>query len=272
MELKRQESLSISIQRIEESLSARKIATEASQKHELEVLSKKLIDQQEDHESEVRRLEEQQKDQDIRLKAAHDARDKAERDCVQIQKKLVDTTAIVKEQAEKIALLESKLCAPEKHPGGDDLTADLRMQVESLAESLKSAEQKNLNLEKQITLLKEVSKGSEDAVIEMSNALKVAKSSNTNEVSVLEGQLKVATTELERMKQVVADLTSDLSIQREERERALEDGKLRLAEAESQIDTFRGDAENARMEAKQLNSEIGQLKMDVATAQVCTAC
>mmetsp|Transcript_40195 Transcript_40195/g.96978 ORF Transcript_40195/g.96978 Transcript_40195/m.96978 type:complete len:1314 (-) Transcript_40195:3268-7209(-) len=270
MELTKQDSLGSSIQRIEATLAARSTATEKSYKNELRLVSKKLSDREEDHASELRRLKEELNDREIRLKWADDTREKASREALQAEKELLEIAAVKKQLEERIKSLESDLFVTKEKLGPSDSgnpVNELHMRIESLAEKCKTAKQENESLRKQVAELKEVSKGSEDAVLEMTNALKIAKTSRTDEVSILEDQLTVANAELEKMKQVVADLTRDLSTQRREREQAVQDGKSKLIEAESRIANFRSDAENAHLQCKELDSEVAQLKLDASIAQ-----
>lgn len=271
MELTRQDSLSSSIQRIEATLAAKNKATEESYKIEVKELSKKLSDLEEDHASEVRRLREELNDLENRLKWADDSKEKAAREVLQAEKKLLEASLLKTQVEEKNASLESELSAMKEkfllsdkgHP-----VNDLSMRIDSLTEKYNSMKKENESLKEQINALKEVSKGSEDAVVEMTNALKVAKSSRADELSVLEGQLRVATVELEKMKQVVADLTRDLSNQRAERDKAVQDGKSKLIEAESRIAAIQSNAEAARLQCKELDSEIAHLRLEAANAQV----
>lgn len=271
IELTRQESLSSSVQRIEATLAAKRTATEESYKIEVKELSQKLSELKEDHASELRRIEEELNDRDIRLKCAEDLSEKATRGALLAEKKLLEVNAAKKLLEEKNTSLESDLLVTKEKlfplENGNPVN-DLNMKIESLTEKFNSAKKENEGLKKQISALKEVSRGSEDAVVEMTNALKIANSSRTDELSVLEDQLRVATAELEKMKQVVADLTRDLSNQRAEREKVVQDGRTKLIEAESKINRFQSNAEDARLQCKELDSEVAQLKLDAANAQV----
>lgn len=273
-ELSRQDSLSSSIQRIEATLCARKTASDESYKNELAVLSTKLSEQTEDCASEVRGLKQELNDHELRFKLVDDERQKAGREALEAKKELLEASSCIQVLEERIKSLESDISAANQKLAplkrGDPMT-ELHMKVESLTENLKCALQQNGSLKEQVTALKEVSKGSEDAVLEMTDALKIARASRKKDLSTLQEQLTVATTELEKMKQLVSDLTKDLSIQREEREQSVRDGKSKLVEAEAQAATLRCDAENARRQCMDLHSEISQLRSDALNAQVCTA-
>lgn len=273
MEVAKQHSFGSSIQRIEATLAARSAATEQSYKNELSVVSKKLSDLEEDHASELRRLKEELNDREIRLKSEEDRREKVAREVLQAEKNLLETVVVKKQLEERIKSLESDLAVTKEKLGPSDSGNlvpgnELHMRIESLTEKFKSSKQENESLKKQIADLKEVSKGSEDAVLEMTNALKIAKTSRNDELSILEDQLTVATAELEKMKQVVADLTRDLSTQRGEREKVVQAGKSKLIEAESLISKFRSEAENGQLQCKELDAELARLKLDTSIAQV----
>ncbi|CAJ1966426.1 unnamed protein product [Cylindrotheca closterium] len=270
MELTRQGTLGNSIQRIETTLAARSTATEESYKNKLTVVSKKLSDREEEHASELRRLKEELNDRAIYLKSAEESRQKAASEAQQANKKLLKTIAVKKQLEERIKSLESDLAETQEKQGPASIqnpANELRMQVQSLTEKHNSVKQENENLKKQVAELKEVSKGSEDAVLEMTNALKTARTTRSEKLSILEDQLKVANAELEKMKQVVADLTRDLSTQQGQREKTVQDGKSKLVEAESQIAKFRSDAENTKLQCKELQSEVAQLQLDASVAQ-----
>ncbi|CAJ1951390.1 unnamed protein product [Cylindrotheca closterium] len=270
MELTSQVSLGNSIQRIETTLAARNTGIEESYKSELRIVSKKLSDREEEHASELRRLKEEVNDQGIRLMSAEDTRKEAAKEALQANRKLLETIAVNKQLEELIQSLKSDLIEAQEKLGPADSrnpVNELRMQVESLTEKYKIAKEENESLKKIVVELKEVSKGSEDAVLEMTNALKIASTARSDELSTLDDQLTVANAELEKMKQVVADLTRDLSSQREQREKAVQDGKSKLIEAESRIAKLRSDAENAHLQCKELESEVAQLRLDASISQ-----
>jgi nucleoprotein TPR len=149
----------------------------------------------------------------------------------------------------------------------EDVEGELRSQIASLVEELKSSRDEADKLRERCSTFEKLAKDNENAVAEQTKALNTAKEAHSSEIALLQSHLDVATTQSSKSKEIIAELTDDLAAQRDERSKELEKMDKLINELRAQSEEYRRDAESAQNRYAQLETEVIVLRTDVVSAQ-----
>eukprot|EP00531_Pseudo-nitzschia_arenysensis_P008972 CAMPEP_0116139686 /NCGR_PEP_ID=MMETSP0329-20121206/13444_1 /TAXON_ID=697910 /ORGANISM="Pseudo-nitzschia arenysensis, Strain B593" /LENGTH=1924 /DNA_ID=CAMNT_0003634745 /DNA_START=165 /DNA_END=5939 /DNA_ORIENTATION=+ len=272
-ELSRQGGVLDGVQRIESTLLLKFNTDIESYKIEITSLKEKLASAEKKGETALEDLKGKVADQELQLKQLENSRATASKEALDSKKESL--VAIKKADAltKKSSLLERQLTAAKKKLGETDginekdVESELRAKLESLTVDLEGAKKEAETWKTRAATYEKLSKDNEAAVSDMTEASNAAKKSLEENILQLKSRLEHSDGEMVKRKEIIIELTNDLSAQREERDKAVNEIKQQIAGFKADAEMHEKKAEDVESRFAQLQKDIGVLQSDLLEAQ-----
>jgi len=268
--LARQGALMESIQRIEISLSAKAAAEEESFKAQVAALTEKLTTVESQSGAKIDILNGKLSESGEVIKDLENQRTQAANTVAEAKQEAMKFLNELQTANQKCSLLESQLRTAKRKLGDtsdEDVEGDLKSQITSLTEELKSSRKEVDQLKERCSIFEKLAKDNETALADQTMAMNTASEAHGNALAALQTELDEATTHSSKTKEIITELTNDLASQRDERAKELEKMDKRIQELQAQSDVYQKDAESAQNRYAQLEAEVLVLRTDVISAQ-----
>jgi len=265
-ELSRQGAVMEGVQRIESTLIMKNNTDIEAYKLDIIALKEKLAFAEKKQETDMGALKEKISDQELEVKQLETSRAKAAKEALEAKKESLIAVQKIDAATKKYSLLESQLKAAKKKLGetGEenepDVESELRTKLESITTDLEGSKKEVETWKKRAATYEKLAKDNESAVSAITEASNAAKKLLEEDIAKLKEELERINTEMSKRKEIITELTNDLSAQREEREKAVN-------EVKQQIMGFKSDAENHQKKAEGVESRYSQLQNDVNLIQ-----
>jgi nucleoprotein TPR len=265
-ELSRQGAVLDGVQRIESSLLLKNNADVESYKLEITTLKEKLVSAEKKQESTVVDLKGKIADQELQLKELESSRANTSKEALDAKKESLVATKNAEAATKKSSILEGQLKIAKKKLGEtngeneQDVESELRAKLESITADLEGSNKEIETWKTRSGTYEKLAKDSEAAVSAITEASDATKKSLEKINLELKETLERTNTEMLKRKEVITKLTNDLSAQREEREKAVN-------EVKQQIDGFKADAEKHQKKAEDVERRFAVVRNDASVLQ-----
>ena len=265
-ELSRQGAVLDGVQRIESSLLLKNNTDIEAYKLQITNLKEKLTSVEKKQESVLTELKAKIAGQELELKQLEKNRASASKEALEARKESLDALEKVNALEMRCTLLDRHLKVATKKlgesDGGDeeDVESQLRAKVDSLSTDLEGSKKETETWKARSATYQKLAKDSEAAVKTLTEASDASKKSLEENVAKLKEEAENSATEMMKRKEIIAELTNDLSTQREEREKAVNKVKQEIA-------GFKADAEKHKKKAEDMEVRFTQLQKDITSLQ-----
>ncbi len=265
-EISRQGAVLEGVQRIESSLSLKYNTDVESYKLEIASLKEKLASTEKKQATTLEDLKGKVADQELQLKQLETSRASASKEALEAKKESLVAIKKADALSKKSSLLERQLTAAKTKLGETDginekdVESELRATIETLTVDLEGAKKEADTWKTRSATYEKLAKENEAAVSDMTEAFNAAKKSLEENILQLKARLEHSDGEMSKRKEIITELTNDLSAQREEREKAVN-------EIKQQIAGFKADAERHQKKAEDVESRFAQLQKDIGVLQ-----
>jgi len=265
-ELSRQGAVLDGVQRIESSLLLKNNTDIEAYKLQITNLKEKLLSVEKKQESVLAELKAKIAGQELELKQLETEKVSASKEALEARKESLDAAGKVNALETKCALLDRHLKIAKKKLGEtdgtdiEDVESQLRAKLDSLSTDLESSKKETETWRARSATYEKLAKDSEAAVTTLTEASDAAKKSLEENIAKMKEEAEITATEMSKRKEIIAELTNDLSAQRDEREKAVNKVK-------QQIEGFKADAEKHKNKAEDMEGRFSQLQKDVANLQ-----
>jgi nucleoprotein TPR len=271
-ELSRQGAVLDHVQRIESSLMLKSNADIESYKLEITTLKEKLTVSEKKQDTDFGDLKGKISDQEIQLKQLEISREKATNEALEAKKESLNSLKNLEEATKKTSVLEGQLKIAKKKLGEtsgseDDTESDLRGKLESITAELEGSKKVVDTWKTRAATYEKLAKDNEEAVSEMTKASNDTKKSLEEDITKLKEELERTNTEMTKRKEVITELTNDLSAQRGEREKAVNEVKQQISALKTSAEEFQKKAEDAEFRHAELQNGTNVLQVDLTEAQ-----
>jgi nucleoprotein TPR len=271
-EIARQGALLESVQRIENSISAKNEETKERLFEDYQRLQDELSTERSKHNLETENLSGRIRELEIDLKAANEKKDEALASELETKKQALVTSEKVHELKTKCSTLEAELRAAKKKLGvedidGEDMEVVLQAKVISLTADLEKAQEELKLAKESATKYQNFATTKEEENAELAKAFDLFKKQQQEEIEALRIKLEQTKKEAEPQQQLIIELTNDLANQRGEREKVVAELKAKVASLEAESESLRKDAEIAESRVASMSAEVAAYQADATTAQ-----
>lgn len=270
-ELSRQGAMIESIQRIESSLASRNNSEIESYKAEITALREKLSEMQSKSGTDSEDLHGKIAEQALRIQQLEASRTKSAKDALDAKNESVESLKKVEEAMKNVAMLEAQLKAAKKRLGDtgndQDTEAEISSKLASVTADLESAKKQVDQWKERAATYEKLAKENEKAVAQMTEASRDAKNRLDEELKKLREELQETNSEMQKKKEVITELTNDLSSQRADREKAVNKVRKEVIALKADVDKYQKAAEVAEQRYNEINAELSVLRADLAGAQ-----
>ena len=272
IEIARQGALLESVQRIENSISAKNEETKERLAEDYQRLQDVLSTERSKHNLETENLSGRIRELEIDLKASNEKKDEALASGLETKKQALVTSEKVHELKTKCSTLEAELRAAKKKLGvedfdGENMEVVLQAKVISLTADLEKAQEELKLAKESATKYQNIATTKEGENAELTKAFDLFKKKQQEEVDALKKKLEQTKREAEPQQQLIVELTNDLANQRGEREKAVTELKSNVSSLESECESLRKDAEIAESRVASMSAEVAAYQADATTAQ-----
>jgi len=272
-ELSRHGAVLDSVQRIESSLQLKNNTDIEASKLEIASLKEKLLSTEKKQELALVDMKGKIADQELELKQLEINRASASKEALEAKKESLAAIKKADEASKKVSGLERQLKLAKKKLGQtdesneQDVESELRAQVESLTVDLEGSKKEVETLKARSATYEKLAKDNEAAVSTLTEASDAAKASLEADIVKLQKELEHSSTEMTKRKEVITELTNDLSSQREERDKAVNQVKKQIAGFKADAENYQKKAEDVEMRFAQLQNDVSTIQSDLAEAQ-----
>jgi len=271
-ELSRQGAVLDHVQRIESSLMSKNNTDIESYKLEITFLKEKLTASGKKQEASLVDLNGTISDQEIQLKQLEISREKATKEALEAKNESLNSMKLLEDATKKTSILESQLKIAKKNLGEinvneDDTESDLRGKLESISVELEGSKKAVDTLKARAATYEKLAKDNEESVSEITKASNDTKKSLDKIIMKLKEELERTNIEMTKRKEVITELTEDLSAQRDEREKAVNEVKQQISVLKANAEESQNKAEDAKFRYTELQNDTNVLQVDVAEAQ-----
>lgn len=271
-EIARQGALLESVQRIENSLSAKNEETKERLAEDYQRVQDVLSTERSKHNLETENLSGRIRELEIDLKAANEKKDEALASGLETKKQALATSEKVHELKTKCSTLEAELRAAKKKLGVEDIDAEnmevvLQAKVISLTADLEKAQEELKLAKESATKYQSFATTKEGENADLSKAFDLFKTKQQEEVDSLKKKLEQTKKEAEPQQELIAELTNDLANQRGEREKAVAELTSKVSSLEAECESLKKDAEIAESRVASMSAEVAAYQADATTAQ-----
>lgn len=270
-EIARQGSIIQSIRRIESSLSAKGATEVESLKEEKERLQKQLADDRKKLEAEIENLKERVRETEARVFEADKAKTKAEAELLEAKKSLLASETEKRSLTLKHENTESKLRAANKKLGitedSDQADVSLQARVDELSAEVEKGKEEIATLQKNVETYKKIASDKEKSYQDLSTAAEELKKKQAKELSDKSEELERVRSESEKRQEMIVELTSDLSKQRDDAQESESKLKGEISMLQTKMETYEKDAESAKAAAAAASLDLDTLKSELGATQ-----
>ena len=270
-ELSKQGAVLDHVQRIESSLLSKNNSDIESYKLELDSLKEKLAESEKKTKNDSDDWKGQISDQNIQLKQAESSREKATKEALEAKKECLISLKNATDASKKISALESQLKIAKKKLGEStelhDTESDLQGKLESIAVELEGSKKAVDSWKARAETYEKMAKDNENAVSEMTKASNDTKISFEVDIKKLKEELEHVNSEMTKRKEIITELTNDLSAQRDEREKAVNEVKMQVSLSEAKAEEFKKKSEDVEFRYATLQNDTNVLRSDLAETQ-----
>jgi nucleoprotein TPR len=270
-ELSRQGTMIESIQRIENSLASRTNSEIESYKAEIEALKEKISVMEAKSFAEAEDLNGKIADLELKIRELEASRANSAKAVLDAKNESVESLKKMEEAIKKTAMLESQLKAAKKRLGDTnddkDTEAEIRSKLASITADLESSTKQVEKWKERAATYAKMAKDSEYAIEQMSKATNHAKKERDEELRKLRQELERSNVEMKKRKEVIAELTNDLSTQRSEREIAVNEIRNQVSALKVDVEKYQKAAEDAEQRCKGVQDELNAFRIDLSEAQ-----
>ncbi|KAG7373149.1 TPR/MLP1/MLP2-like protein [Nitzschia inconspicua] len=270
-ELSRQGAMIESIQRIENSLISRNNSEIESYKSEITVLRNKLseIESRTGTDSEVSkgRIAELE----LRIQELTDNCTKGAKEALDAKNEAVESLKKMEEATKNAAMLEAQLKAAKKRLGDtsddQDTEAEITSKLASVTAELESAKTQVEKWKERADTYEKLAKDNETAVAQMREASNDARKGLDQELARLREELQHSNIEMTKRKEVITELTNDLSSQRAEKEKAVNEVRKQVSSLKADVDKYQQAAQAAEDRYNEVYADLNVLRQDLLEVQ-----
>jgi nucleoprotein TPR len=244
-----------------------------SYKLEITTLKEKLVSTENKQETILDDLKGKIADQELQLKNLETSQANASKEALEAKKESLAAINKADVATKKSSVLERQLKIAKKKLGetdGDneqDVESELRAKLESLTTDLEDSKKETETWKARSATYEKLAKDNEAAVSAMTKASDATKKSLEESITKLKEEMKFTDTEMSKRKEVITELTNDLSAQRDERDKAVNKVKQQIARFKADAEKYQNKAEDVESRFVQLQSDVNVLQSDLAEAQ-----
>jgi nucleoprotein TPR len=270
-EISRQGAMIESIQRIESSLESRNNSEIESYKAEIISLREKLFGMEQKTGSDSEDLKGKIADQEIQIRELEAGRARDAKEALEAKNESINALKKVDEATKKAALLEAQLASAKKRLGDttvdQDTEAEMRSKLASVSADLEAAKKQIETWKNRAATYEKLAKENEKNVAQMTEATTLGKQARDEEISKLKEELEQTNVEMAKRKEVITELANDLSNQRSEKEKAVNEVRQQVVALKAEVETYRETAEDAQTRYNEIFTEMNVIRAELAESQ-----